>query len=273
MILEKVIYNDVTLLDLMIAAGILLAAVLAARILSLVVKKQLRDKVKDDSLKLVARIIHYGVMLTAFISVLPLLGFSLSGLLVAGGITGLVIGFAGQKIGSNLLSGIILMVERPVKIGQQVGIGGTEGYVEDVNILSTIIRTYRGHFVRVPNEKVFTESITNYVANVARRFDYTVGIRYSDDAEKAIEVTMAVIDDFPLALKHPAPRVFVDDLGDNSVNLAVWVWAPSTEWFEARMHLLWKIKKGIEAAGIQVPFPQRVVWFADKEKPSGTESK
>ena len=267
MILERVMYGDVTVLDLLIAAGVLLAAVLAARIISLLVRRQLRDKVKDDSLRLVIRVINYTVVLAAFVSVLPLLGFSLSGLLVAGGITGLVIGFAGQKVGSNLLSGIFLMVERPIKIGQQVNIGGTEGYVEDVNILSTIIRTYRGHFVRVPNEKVFTESITNYVANVARRFDYVVGIRYSDDADKAIEVIREVIDAFPLALKQPKPKVFVDNLGDNSVNLNVWVWAPSTEWYEARMKLLWKIKKGIEAAGIQVPFPQRVVWFADKEAP------
>ncbi|MQJ21755.1 mechanosensitive ion channel family protein, partial [Escherichia coli] len=119
----------------------------------------------------------------------------------------------------NLVSGIFLAIERPVKIGDGISVSNVVGIVEDVNIFSTIIRTYDGLFVRIPNSTIFTSNITNYTAHVARRFEYVVGISYSDDAQKAIEVIKKVIEDHPLALKKPEPQVFVDNLGENSVNI------------------------------------------------------
>jgi small-conductance mechanosensitive channel len=122
--------------------------------------------------------------------------------------------------------------------------------------------------VRMPNEKVFTNNITNYVAHVARRFEYVVGIRYSDDADKAIEIIKNLIEEHPLTLKNPQPQVFVDNLGDNAVQIIVRPWAPSTEWYGVKMELLWKIKKALEREGIEIAFPQRTVWFANEPKKS-----
>ncbi len=102
------------------------------------------------------------------------------------------------------------------------------------------------------------------MANVARRFEYVVGIRYSDDADKAVEIIKSVIEEHPLALKNPAPQVFVDNLGDSAVNIIVRIWGPATEWFGIKTELLLKIKKAIEKEGIEIPFPQRVVGFANE---------
>ena len=195
---------------------------------------------------------------------LPALGIHPSHLLVAGGVVGIVIGFASQSIVGNLISGIFLMFERPIKIGDQLRVDDISGFVEDIHIVSTIVRTYNGLYVRIPNEKVFTGIITNYVANIARRFEYVVGIRYSDDADLAIKIIEDLIDEQPFALKNPSPQVFVDNLGDNSVNLHVRIWAPATEWYNLKMELLWEIKKALEENGIEIAFPQRVVWFADE---------
>jgi small-conductance mechanosensitive channel len=118
--------------------------------------------------------------------------------------------------------------------------------------------------MRLPNETVFTTSITNYVANLTRRFEYVVGIRYSDDADEAIKIIRDIIDEQPYALVNPSSSIFVDTLGDNAVNLIVRIWAPATEWFDMKTKLLWVIKKTLEEHGIEIAFPQRTIWFASE---------
>jgi len=258
------LYEDVTVYDVLFVVVVMVVATIVAKLITTNLRRALIDKMKRDQLELMLKIIYFGIIAIAFIGVLPTLGLELSGLLVAGGIVGIVIGFASQSVVANLVSGIFLISEKPIKIGDQVNIDGVAGFVEDVNILSTIIRTYDGLYVRIPNEKVFTSNITNYVAHIARRFEYVIGIRYSDDAEKAIEIIKNLIEDHPFALKNPEPQVFVDNLGDNSVNIVVRIWAPSTEWYSVKMELLWKIKTELERNGIEIPFPQRVVWFANE---------
>jgi len=261
--LSYTVYNNVTVWDVLIFTAVVLTAVIIARAVRLNLKKALSDRMSRGELDILLKIVYYGIILTAVVSALPHLGINLSGLLVAGGIAGLVIGFASQSVVSNLVSGLFLMIERPIRIGDQVRVGDTAGFVEDVHILSTIIRTYDGVYIRVPNERVFTSNITNYVANVARRFEYTIGISYSSDAEKAIEIIKRLIDEHPFALRSPSPAIFVDSLGDSSVNIVVRIWAPSAVWYSVKMELLWKIKKALEAEGIEIPFPQRVIWFAN----------
>ena len=263
-VLNYRIYGEITVYDVLFVVIVMAFATVIAKLITTNLRRALIDKMKRDQLELMLKIIYFGIIIVAFIAVLPALGIELSGLLVAGGIAGIVIGFASQSVVANLVSGIFLISEKPIKIGDQVNIDGVAGFVEDVNILSTIIRTYDGLYVRIPNEKVFTSNITNYVAHVARRFEYVVGIRYSDDAEKAVEIIKRLIDEHPLALKNPEPIVFVDSLGDSSVNIVVRIWAPSTEWYNVKMELLWRIKTELERNGIEIPFPQRVVWFANE---------
>lgn len=264
MILNKIVYAKVTVLNLLVATVVLVLAVVVVKVLALYLRRSLKDKVRRDHLEIIIKVVSYGIFAIALISVLPTLGVKLSGLLVAGGVVGLAVGFASQRVIGNLLSGLLLIIERPIKIGDQVNIDGIAGFVEDVRIISTTIRTYDGLYVRVPNEKVFTSSITNYVAHVVRRFEYVVGIRYSDDADKAIEIIKKLMGEHPLTLVNPAAQAFVDNLGDNSVNIIVRVWAPATDWYPVKMELLWKIKTALEKEGIEIAFPQRVLWFADE---------
>jgi small-conductance mechanosensitive channel len=264
MILDTVIYGNVTGFDLLKVVVFLIIGVLIARVVVIYLRRSLKDRLSRDIQEVVIKVIYYTIIVIALLLVLRLLGIELSGLLVAGGIVGIVIGFASQSIVGNLVSGFFLMVERPIKIGDQVNIDGTSGFVEDIHTVSTIIRTYEGLYVRIPNEKVFTNKITNYVANTARRFEYVVGIRYTDDADEAIEIINDLIEEHAIALKDPSPTVFVDNLGDNAVNIIVRIWAPPSEWYDLKMEMLWKIKKGLEENGIEIAFPQRTVWFANE---------
>jgi len=264
--LNSTIYGNFTIKDLLISIVTLFLAIVIAKIITVNLKRALKEKMTKEHLEILGKIVYYGIILIAVISVLHKLGITMTGLLVAGGVVGIAIGFAAKSVIGNFISGIFLMIERPIKIGDQVNIDNYSGFVEDIHILSTIIRTYDGLYVRIPNETVFTSAITNYVAHVARRFEYVIGIRYQDDAEKAIEIINKILDIHPFVLKNPAPQIFVENLGDSSVNIVVRIWAPTKVWYSVKTELLWKIKKELEANGIEIPFPQRVVWFANELK-------
>lgn len=265
-IVNSPLYGEVKVRDLLFVITVILIAIIFAKFISISLRRSLADKMRKDQLELLVKTIYALVIIFAFVSTTPVLGVNLTGLLVAGGIVGIAIGFASQRVVSNFLSGLFLIAERPIKIGDQIIVDDIAGIVEDMSIISTIIRTYDGLYVRIPNEKLFSSNITNPVANVARRFEYTIRIRYSDDAGKAIEIIRGVVESHPFALKIPPPQVFVSELSDNGVNIVVRIWTPSSVWFEVKMDLLWKIKVELEKNGIEIPFPQRVVWFGKEQK-------
>ncbi|AKB81453.1 Small-conductance mechanosensitive channel [Methanosarcina barkeri 3] len=238
---------------------ILSFSTLFAKILSLYLRRSLKDRVSKDMGETIIKILYYGILTIVFLSNLSLIGIDPSALLVAGGVTGIILGFASQNIVGNLVSGFFLMVERPIKIGDQVQINDVSGYVTDIRIISTHIRTFEGLLVRIPNQQVFTTNITNIVGHPVRRFEYTIRIRYSDDANAAIFLIKDLIDKEPFALLNPSPSVFVSDLGDSSVNIAVRIWAPVNEWFGIKTRILWDIKQTLEENGIEIPLPQRIV--------------
>ncbi|MFO7966419.1 MAG: mechanosensitive ion channel family protein [Archaeoglobaceae archaeon] len=270
------VYGDIALADLLVIVITMVFAVFIAKIISMNLRKALSDKLKKDELEVLVKVVNILILLIAFVSILPTLGLNLSGLLVAGGVAGIVLGFASQSVVANLISGLFLMSERPVKIGDAVNIANTYAIVVDIHVMSTILRTFEGIYVRMPNETVFTSQIMNLSSNAATRFEYTVGIRYKDDASKAIHIINQIIEDHPLTLKRPSPQIFVNELDDNSVNLTVRIWGPNRNfiWYSLKMELLWIIKRTLEEHGIQVPFPQRTVSFADElglKKPYGPQ--
>ncbi|WP_332450082.1 mechanosensitive ion channel family protein [Methanoculleus sp.] len=255
--------GSITVENLVYFALIILIGWAVARFVAINVRRALADRLAKNERELFVKLIYYIIILWAVVVALPQLNVNLSGLLVAGGVAGLVIAFASQSVVSNLVSGLFLMFEHPIKIGDNVNVAGVSGSVEDVRVLSTVVKTYDGIYVRIPNETVFTSNITNYVHNAARRFEYQIGIRYQDDANEAIRIAKEVIATHPFALKSPAPSVFVDTFGDNRVNLTAYIWAPARNWWDVRTDLLWKIKQAFEENGIEIPLPQRTVVFAD----------
>ncbi|MBE8539901.1 mechanosensitive ion channel domain-containing protein [Geoglobus acetivorans] len=258
------IYGDVTIGNFLIAIFIISFGVFLAKVLTTNLRRTLGDRIEKNQRELVLKVVYYIIVLVAFLTALPFLGLNPSGLLVAGGITGIVLGFASQSVVSNFISGIFILWEKPVKIGDQISVAGISGYVEDIGIMSTIVRTYDGLYVRIPNNTLFTSEITNLTGNVARRFEYVIGIRYSDDVDRAVEIIRGVIEKEPFALKNPAPAIFVNDLGDSSVNIVVRIWSPVQVWYDVKMALLSRIKEELEKNGIEIPFPQRVIWFANE---------
>lgn len=247
---------------------IFVASIIVGSLISKRMRRGLSGKIADNEKEMLSKVVYFIIIFFGFMFALPHLNIDLSGILIAGGFLSIIIGLAGQTVIANFFSGVILFVEQPIKIGDNVGIGDTIGTVENIRILSTIIKTYDGIYTRIPNETLFTSNITNYVAHAARRFEYSIGIRYEDDADRAKGIIKDVIEEHPFALKEPGPSIYVDELGDNGVILIVRIWAPSSNWWDVRTELLWKIKMALEKNGIEIPFPQRTLWF-----PEGTGKK
>ncbi|MDQ3622299.1 MAG: mechanosensitive ion channel family protein [Verrucomicrobiota bacterium] len=183
------------------------------------------------------------------------------------GISSVAIGFAFRDILQNFLAGILLLWNEPFRIGDQIKMGEIEGDVEEIETRATMIRTYDGRRVVVPNGELFTNAVTVNTAYDKRRLEYDVGIGYGDDLERARELMLQAMRSIEDVLADPAPDVLVYEFGGSSVNLrARWWIAPPrrTDALQSRDRVLTAIKKALAENGIDLPFPTQQVLFHDQ---------
>lgn len=258
----QVMDTGITYGSVIFAAVFMFVGFIMARVIRTVFNKQFAPKMPEHTAKSMAKFLYFGIILVTFLVVVTSQGIDLSGLLVAGGIFGVVIGFATQSVVSNLISGIFLMIEKPAKIGDQVEIAdmGIMGFITEISMFSTKIRKYDSTVVRIPNDKVFTSNLRLLYASASRRVDVVIGIAYKDDIQKAISVIGdALRKNMPYVLRVPAPEFYVEDLADSSVNIRVLVRHPPGHWDDVYPQLRAVIKQAFDDANIEIPFPQRVV--------------
>ncbi|MCS7108393.1 MAG: mechanosensitive ion channel family protein [Sulfolobales archaeon] len=195
---------------------------------------------------------------------LSIIGLDLSGILVAAGFAGIVVGLATQQTLSQVFAGLSMLIEGRVKVGDSVRVGDDWGVVESVGIMSTQIRLWSGEVVTIPNNDLMASKIYNYSKPIARRIEVSIGISYKSDIEKALKTIREVLDSKELVLAEPAPSLIVDSLGESSVNIRILFWVPSQEFWTIRREIIKEIKEALERSGVEIPFPQRVVWIQTK---------
>ncbi len=249
-------WNYVDLLKFLGVAAAIALTIMVALGIRLLLRRLISAKLPRHIYVPIERVVFYGIIAVGVTAALSPLGIDLTGLLVAGGVMGIVVGFAAQTVVANALSGIFLHIDRPLKLGDPVQVENISGHVIDISIFSTKIKTWDGNIVRIPNDKLFSTLITNYTASVARRIEFKIGISYSSDIGKAKEAILRVFNDHPLVLINPPPDVFVDDFGDSAIVLAVRCWVPAPLWLRIRKELLELIKKAFDEVGVEIPFPQ-----------------
>jgi len=260
---EMEIIGGLTVLSLLIGGIIMAAGIIVAKIVKILFFKYYAPTLPQDTAKNFGKIIYFGIIVIAFLVFTSSQGIDFSGLLVAGGIFAVVIGFATQSVVSNLISGVFLMIEKPVKLGDTIQIPdmSISGTLLDIGTFSSRVRKFDGTIIRIPNEKFFTSNIRSFTASKVRRADAMVGIAYKDDVETAITaIKNEIRTTMPYVLRIPEPEFRVEELGDSSVNIQVLVWHPRDDWSQAQPILLKVIKKALDKSGIEIPFPQRVVW-------------
>jgi small-conductance mechanosensitive channel len=203
----------------------------------------------------------YGVLTLALAAALNQLGFDLRVLLGAAGVLTVAIGFAAQTSASNLISGLFLMIERPFTVGDVVSIpvGDISGEIMSIDLLSTKIRTFTNLMVRVPNETMVKNTITNYSYFPVRRLDFNIGVSYSADLAEVEEVLRGIAKQHPLCLTDPEPIFVAAGFGDSAVKIQFFVYTMSENLTILQNDLYHQIKIVFKNKQIEIPYPVQTV--------------
>tara|TARA_R110000868_G_scaffold67666_6_gene200613 strand:- start:311 stop:1207 length:897 start_codon:yes stop_codon:yes gene_type:complete len=207
-----------------------------------------------------------GIVLFTVLSILNL-DKAVTSILAGAGILGLALAFAFQDIAANFMSGIFISFRKPLKVGDIVQIKEYMGKVKEINLRDTVVETFQGKTVIIPNKEVFQNPIENYTILRKRRFDLSVGVSYGDDLEKVRQITLDAVSDIAELSKEDEVNVFFVEFGDSSVNLSVRMWVGTTEqstYNKVGSDAIIRIKKAYDANGIMIPFPIRTLDFGIK---------
>jgi len=235
---------------------------LAARL----TRRFLRDKVLSRTSMdagqryALGRIAGYAVFVLGLIIGLQSVGADLSSLVVVGGALGIGVGFGLQNIVSNFVSGLVLLVERPIKLGDRVEVGDTYGDVVRIAGRSTWVRTNDNVVIIIPNSEFINSRVTNWTANDRQvRFSLPVGVSYGSDPEKVRQILLEVARRHPDVMADPGPEALFLGFGDSSLDLSLRVWTINQVQTPRRLKsdLYFAIFRAFREQGIEIPFPQR----------------
>ena len=216
-----------------------------------------RRSVDSTLIPFTAGLAYYFVLAVVLIAVLSLFGIETTSLVAVLGAAGLAVGLALQGTLSNFAAGVMLLVLRPFRVGDVIEAAGSLGKVQEIGIFSTTLNTPDNVRIIIPNSAVFAGTIKNVTANGTRRNDLVFGISYGDDVGRAIAAIEGVLQANERVLGDPAPAVFVAELADSSVNLAVRPWCATPDYMPLRGELMRAVREALEAADCSIPFPQR----------------
>ncbi len=214
----------------------------------------------------IAQVVSYIVLVVGIFVVLENTGIHLAALTVFAGAVGVGVGFGLQNIASNFISGLVILAERPITIGDRVEVAGIAGQVEHIRARSTVIRNNDNIMMIVPNTKFIDSPVTNWTYGDRRvRFRIPVGVAYGSDVNKVRDALLAVAHENPDTLKEPAPTVFLDEFGDSSIDFKLMVWSSemSDRPSRYRSDLNFAIADKFHEVGIEFPFPQHDVHIRD----------
>ena len=208
----------------------------------------------------IGTIVRYLVLVLGFTVIVQSAGIDLSSLTVLAGALGVGLGFGLQNIANNFISGLIILFERPIKVGDRIEVGGVNGDVVNISARATTVITNDNISIIVPNSEFISSQVINWSHNDRRvRFRYSVGVSYDEDPEQVKELLMEVMDEHPGVLKNPAPDVWFTEFGDSSLNFNLMIW---TSMYvqrpdDLRSQLYYLVFKKFKEHGVEIPFPQR----------------
>lgn len=269
------------LFGVLVLALFLGASIMAARLS----QGFLGGRVKPRLLRsVISRAIGLFIFLLGVYILLRILGLTQLALTVVGGtgLIGLVVGIAFRDITENFLASLFLSMQRPFEKGDLIEVAEVTGYVQQLNMRTTIVMTLDGILVQIPNSTVYKSNLRNFTTNCNRREVFDVGIGYDDVISDAQEIARSVLNEHPAVLDDPEPSVLVNDLGTSTVNLRVYFWLDGSQhsWLKVRSSVIRLVKRAFQENGISMPDEAREIIFprgvhvtmedpGDKEAPRG----
>jgi small-conductance mechanosensitive channel len=207
----------------------------------------------------IALLVKYTLVTAGFFIAVSIAGLELSKLTIILGAFSVGIGFGLQNIFNNLVSGLILLLERPLKIGDTIEVGSLIGTVKSIGIRASNIETYDGAEIIVPNGNLISNQVINWtLSNKRRRIEILAGVAYGSDPDRVQQIFMKILEEHPEVVDEPNPSVLFNNLGDSALEFRLLFWtAHFDEWVRIRSEIIFLIYKRLKEEGIQIPFPQR----------------
>jgi len=248
-------------------AILILGWMIAGWIRSAVDKSLIKVPNMDGTLRpFLSNLVRWIVLAFVIVAVLNQFGVETTSMIAVIGAAGLAIGLALQGTLSNVASGVMLLILRPIKVGDFISAGSLSGTVVEIGLFTSELKTGDGIYIMAPNSQIWNTTITNFSRNSIRRIDIVVGVAYDDDLDVAQKALQSLMDGQALVLKNPASETMIKSLGDSSVNINMRCWVNTADYWDA----FWALNKGakaaVESAGCSIPFPQRDVHLFEDKK-------
>lgn len=207
----------------------------------------------------ISTIVHYAILTVVLLLAVAALGFELSQFAIVAGAIGIGVGFGLQNIINNFVSGMILLFERPVKVGDTVQIGTQLGTLTQIGLRASVLRKVDGSDVIIPNSQLISEEVVNWtMSDDKRRLDIPIGVAYGTDPQRVLELLKGVADANDEILVEPAPKALFLAFGESSLDFELRAWTENTDdWVTIRSQLVTTVCAALTEAGIEIPFPQR----------------
>ena len=226
-----------------------------------------RSKLSPQANMLLRKAIFYVGILCIVISILYQLGYTLMAVLGAAGIAGIVIGFASQTSISNIISGIFLISEQPFQVGDLIKVGETKGVVLSIDLLSIKLRTFDNQLVRIPNENLIKNELSNITRFPIRRLDIEIGVAYREDVGRVQRILKDIAEKNTYGLDEPEPLILFKNFGDSALEFLFAVWCVKNDYLILRQKIMQEIKERFDAEGIEIPFPHRTLYAGSVTEP------
>ena len=253
---------------LLVAILILWVGMKLAKMLRKVIVKGLDRRNAEPSLKsFLGSLVDVLLKAMIIIMAMDVVGIKATSFIALLGAMGLAIGMALQGTLQNFAGGVIILLMKPFKVGDYIECGAFKGYIQEIRIFHTLMRPFNGRTIVIPNSELSNKSLINHTKDETIRLDVVASVAYGSDLDKVKSVLMQVVDDDPLVLHEPKPPVVaVSELADSSVNLSIWIWVRTEDYWTVWMRIRENIYKAFYQNNITIPFPQVDVHLAESGK-------
>lgn len=265
----------ITIADILLFIVIIWFTVWVSRIIKIIIEGEIapRVRMKRGVPGAITLLLRISIITIGFLIAFAVTGVELSKMAILLGALGVGIGFGLQNIFNNLVSGIILAFERPIQEGDVIEVGELWGTVKEIGIRSSIIFTFDGAEVIVPNGNLISRELINWtLTDKQRRAELTIGVAYGTDPEKVLEILHRVAEDEENVMKEPAPLALFTGFGSSSLDFRLLIWITSADQrFLIQSRLYVAINRALADAGIEIPFPQHDLHIRSVEKSTGEQ--
>ena len=249
------------MMDIAGAFAVLVIGLLLAGIISRWVDRAMTrsSRFEPTVANFLSSLVKYALWALVLVTVLGQFGVQTTSILAALGGMALAVGLALQGTLSNVASGVMILVQKPFKVGEAINAGSVTGTVQQIGLFTTELKQFDGLFVMVPNSELWNQAIVNLNRHPTRRLELIVGIAYDDSMQQARQELLALAEADERVLKDPAPQTFVSSLDDSSVGIGMRVWCSTPDYLGLSWDMTEAVKARFDDVGISIPFPQREI--------------